>query len=83
MKANQKGPVALRVFMAIEDLSIKQLAAQIGCAPQAVTRWRKGLYQPAREQAALLEELTNGAVPASLWRDEARRLRRDAQDLAA
>lgn len=34
---------------------------------QAVDNWERGLTVPSEENAALIEEITGGAIPASSW----------------
>jgi len=57
----------LALWMTERGISVKQLAAIIGCTPDAVTRWRTRVSKPSREMAVALERVTDGRVTAASW----------------
>jgi hypothetical protein len=57
----------LVLWMVEFDVSVKLLAAELGCHPVMVTRWRTGQTKPGRVYALKLEELTSGRVSAVSW----------------
>ena len=57
----------LALWMTERGVSVKELAALLGCTPDAVTRWRTRVSKPSREMAVALERVTDGRVTAASW----------------
>jgi len=57
----------LALWMTEQGISVKELAARIGCTPDAVTRWRTRASRPSREMAVALERITEGRVTVDRW----------------
>jgi len=57
----------LALWMTEHGISVKELAAMIGCTPDAVTRWRTRASRPSRELAVALERETAGRVTVASW----------------
>jgi len=68
--AHAQGAKALRVWMAVVNLSCKELAAKLDVDPHTVSRWRKGTGRPEGDARIKLERLTEGDVPATIWMRE-------------
>lgn len=69
--SGRRGPRALRIWMADREVSVKELAAALGCSEMYVTRLRKGTSKPNLAHGLELERITDGAVSAGSWKETA------------
>lgn len=60
-------PLALCLWQLTHNVSVKELAHQLGCSSTSLSRYRSGASKPARALAARLERVTGGHVAAVLW----------------
>jgi transcriptional regulator with XRE-family HTH domain len=59
--------IGLRMWMARQGYSPRQVARRLGVSRPAVQRWLQGVRLPGLRAALALERLTGGAVPARSW----------------
>jgi hypothetical protein len=64
------GPELLRSYIKSHDLKTADVAAALNASISAVHYWLKGGQKPRAEHREDLERWTNGAVPASSWREQ-------------
>lgn len=57
---------ALKLWMKEGKIKVTELAKLLGVCLATVYAWRKG-YPPSPRNAALIEKLSNGAVPFAAW----------------
>lgn len=67
VSAARDAALELAVWMTERNLSVKELAAKLGCTPDAVTRWRTRTSKPSRSMAVAIEHETEGRVPVAAW----------------
>ncbi len=60
---------ALGIWARVAELSLKQIAAQIGITKQALSRLLSGRGKPKRVTANAIARLTKGRIPADAWDD--------------
>lgn len=69
-RTNRQPPPAERLLRAwLGERTQDWLAGLLGVSAPAVYAWMSGATCPVLETAAVLERLTDGAVPASAWAD--------------
>lgn len=63
-----QGPaLALCLWQVEHNVSLKELAAELGCSLKQVSRYRRGAAKPERAIAAVLERVTGGRVAVAMW----------------
>jgi len=60
-------PTRLRMWMAREDVSCKEMAARIGCSLQTVARLRRGERAPTLRIAQAVSAITGGEIREDMW----------------
>ena len=73
--AQTAAPLALRAWMLANSVSFPALATLSGVKRQTVYRWVDGSSRPGALARQVIERVTGGHVPSSLWltADEMRR----------
>jgi transcriptional regulator with XRE-family HTH domain len=61
------GARALDAWKKRLGLSVRDVAARVGCAHGTISNWTRGERTPLDGQRKVLEEVTGGEVPASWW----------------
>lgn len=56
-------------------MTMTKLAALIGVSKVQLYKWRHGWCRPKAEFWPIIEQLSGGRVPASLWKEPAKRKR--------
>jgi DNA-binding transcriptional regulator YiaG len=64
-----KGAALMRLFRERTGMSQREVSRQCGVAPTLCRDWEMGARRPSEETAARISVFTNGAVPASSWRE--------------
>ncbi|MEM1202952.1 MAG: helix-turn-helix transcriptional regulator [Acidobacteriota bacterium] len=59
----------LRAYRSLRRLRLKDLAKDLGCSVANVSGIERGDHLPSLRLAFLIEEVTDGVVPASAWKD--------------
>ena len=63
----QGAALALCLWQVEQNVSGKELAAELGCSEQRVSCYRRGTAKPERAIAAVLERVTGGRVAVAMW----------------
>jgi DNA-binding transcriptional regulator YiaG len=66
IKSKTSNRTALVAWMQARKIRSEDFARVMGVGKSTVYGWRKG-YPPSRGHAALLQKVTEGAVPADGW----------------
>ncbi len=75
MASRQAAHDVLRRWITKNSRSQTDLAKELGVTRAAVSKWCLGSMNPSQQRAQLLEHITDGAVPATIWpRQEPRQM---------
>lgn len=70
-ETNLNGPQKLRVWLAVNKVTIDAFATQLGTSGAAVSRWASGIHLPSRHWMQCMQEMTLGYIEPPDWLREA------------